>query len=184
LEIQLRGTTVDTQYDRLNVTGQAKMDGNVDVSLLGAFRPAPGNSFNILTAGSITGTFSASLPHISAGLVWNVAVSGTTLTLMAVAADYNHDGIVDAADYAVWRDSLGAHVTAYSGADGNGNGIVDQADYLVWKNNFGATAGGSSGSGSGASGAAGTVSEPGSFLLSALGAAIVLFSRNRRIRRC
>ena len=67
LELQLRGPTVDTQYDRLKVTGQAKMDGNIDVTLLGGFQPGPGNSFNILTAGSITGTFSALFPKSPLG---------------------------------------------------------------------------------------------------------------------
>lgn len=183
LEIQLRGTTVDTQYDRLNVTGQAKMDGNIDVSLLGTFLPGPGNSFNILTAGAITGTFAATLPKISAGLVWNVSVSSTALTLTVVAADYNHNGIVDAADYSVWRDNMGKTVTAYTNGDGDGNGMVNQNDYTIWKNNFGETAGGSSGSGSSVPGVAGVVPEPASCLLLAIGAAMALFFRNRAVRR-
>lgn len=51
--------------------------------------------------------------------------------------DYNGNGIVDAADYTVWLDSLGGSVAAGSGADGNSNGIIDQADYQFWKNRFG-----------------------------------------------
>src|SRR5262249_16806154 len=35
--------------------------------------------------------------------------------------DYNHNGVVDAADYTVWRDHLGANVAPYSGADGDGS---------------------------------------------------------------
>ena len=58
----------------------------------------------------------------------------------ALAGDFNGNGEVDAADYTVWRDSLGANVaTPYAGADGNGNGIIDQADYDVWLANFGMT---------------------------------------------
>jgi hypothetical protein len=53
--------------------------------------------------------------------------------------DYNSDGIVDAADYTVWRDKLGMTVLAFSNPDGSGNGLVDQADYDVWKSNFGNT---------------------------------------------
>jgi hypothetical protein len=59
--------------------------------------------------------------------------------------DYNGNGVVDAADYTVWRDALGANVVAYSSADGNGNGIVDQADYDVWKMHFGQTIAGAGG---------------------------------------
>jgi hypothetical protein len=53
------------------------------------------------------------------------------------AGDYNHDGNVDAADYAVWRDSLDQQVTFYTGADGTGDGMVSAADYDVWRANFG-----------------------------------------------
>lgn len=56
-----------------------------------------------------------------------------------IRGDYNQNGVVDAADYTVWRDSLGDSVPAFTGADGDGNGIVDQQDYLVWRTNFGAT---------------------------------------------
>ena len=52
-------------------------------------------------------------------------------------ADYNFDGVVDTADYTVWRDSLGS--TTQAEADGNGNGVVDQADYDLWAANLGAT---------------------------------------------
>ena len=57
--------------------------------------------------------------------------------------DYNHDGRVDAADYSVWRDSLGQTTNYFSGADGNGDGIVDENDYNVWKWHFGETMEGS-----------------------------------------
>lgn len=50
--------------------------------------------------------------------------------------DYNRDGLVDRADYGVWRANYGNTVSPYSGADGNGNGIIDAADYVVWANVF------------------------------------------------
>jgi O-glycosyl hydrolase/regulation of enolase protein 1 (concanavalin A-like superfamily) len=68
--------------------------------------------------------------------------------------DYNGNGVVDGADYTVWRDTLGqSGLTPYSGADGDGDGMVDSDDFLVWKANFGATVP-SPGSGSGAISAA------------------------------
>ncbi|MEX2169834.1 MAG: proprotein convertase P-domain-containing protein [Pirellulales bacterium] len=51
--------------------------------------------------------------------------------------DYDENNVVDAADYTVWRSTLGLSLTPYTGADGNGNGIVDEADRLVWMGNFG-----------------------------------------------
>ena len=69
--------------------------------------------------------------------------------------DYNRDGIVDAADYTVWRDTLGQTVAAGTGADSDGNGMIDQADYDNWVLDFGTTVGSSPGSG-----AAAAVPEP------------------------
>lgn len=49
--------------------------------------------------------------------------------------DYNKNSIVDAADYAVWRDTLGS--TTDLRADGIPNGTIDQADYDFWRARFG-----------------------------------------------
>lgn len=65
-------------------------------------------------------------------------VSGT------LAGDYNGDGLVDLADYTVWRNTLGNTVPNGTGADGNGDGLINTADYGEWKDNFGASLGGAS----------------------------------------
>jgi hypothetical protein len=78
----------------------------------------------------------------------------------AVPGDYNHNGVLDAADYTVWRDvldspnnmphdatpgkvdesdyyawesRLGNDTATPMVGDYNGNGIVDAADYTVWR---------------------------------------------------
>lgn len=62
-----------------------------------------------------------------------------------LAGDYNQDGVVDAADYAVWRDMLGlVGVTPGSGADGDLSGSITAADYDIWRQNFGESLGGQS----------------------------------------
>ena len=58
----------------------------------------------------------------------------------SLPGDYNGDGAVDAADYVVWRKTLGQAVTPFSGADGDGSGVVDTGDYATWRANFGASA--------------------------------------------
>jgi hypothetical protein len=66
-----------------------------------------------------------------------------------IPGDFNGNGVVDAADFTVWRDNLG---TAFD-LNGNGNesgmsaGVVDLADYAYWKAHFGEVAPGA-GSGS------------------------------------
>ena len=57
---------------------------------------------------------------------------------IAIPGDYNLGGRVDAADYVIWRKTLGqTGVTPYAGADGNGNGQIGPEDYNVWRSNFG-----------------------------------------------
>ena len=52
-----------------------------------------------------------------------------------LSGDYNGDGHVDAADYAVWRKSSGQSGIGLS-ADGSGNGTIGGEDYDVWRRNF------------------------------------------------
>jgi hypothetical protein len=59
-----------------------------------------------------------------------------------LAGDYNNDGVANAADYTVWRDTVGA-IGAILDADGNRNGIIDTGDYLLWKSYFANSANGS-----------------------------------------
>ena len=74
-----------------------------------------------------------------------LAFDGVALNALDVTpsflGDYSGNDIVDAADYAIWRDTIGS--TTALAADGSGNDLIDVADYDVWASNFGATAGGS-----------------------------------------
>jgi len=63
----------------------------------------------------------------------------------AIPGDFNHNGIVDAADYTVWRDSFGKTGPSLA-ADSDGNNSIDMADYNTWKSNFGRTSGSGSSS--------------------------------------
>jgi hypothetical protein len=60
------------------------------------------------------------------------------ISVPQLVGDYNQNGVVDAADYALWRKSQGQTGIALL-ADGDGNNVVNQADYYVWVNNFGRT---------------------------------------------
>jgi hypothetical protein len=52
--------------------------------------------------------------------------------------DYNLDGVVDSADYVIWRKNEGitSGATVTQG-DGDGNGMVDKTDYKVWREHYG-----------------------------------------------
>jgi hypothetical protein len=54
-----------------------------------------------------------------------------------LVGDYNSDGVVNLADYTVWRDNLGSTVVLPNDAT---PGVVDASDYENWKSNFGSMA--------------------------------------------
>ncbi|MEZ6103911.1 MAG: hypothetical protein R3E01_33645 [Pirellulaceae bacterium] len=68
-----------------------------------------------------------------------VYVDSSFATATYVEGEYNQNGVVDAADYTVWKDAFGS--TTNLDADGNQNCVIDAADYTIWKDNFGATLG-------------------------------------------
>ncbi len=61
----------------------------------------------------------------------------------AVPGDFSGDGMVDAADYTVWRDTLLNNATLVkflaSTGDFSGDGVVDGRDFIVWQGNLGAS---------------------------------------------
>jgi hypothetical protein len=65
-----------------------------------------------------------------------------TDVMMGLAGDYNNNGVVDAADYTVWRDHLGDLDETAINDNGDGGGIT-MSDYTYWKDNFGNTLQGS-----------------------------------------
>jgi cyclophilin family peptidyl-prolyl cis-trans isomerase len=180
LSIDLAGTTADTLYDQLNATSTAFLAGKLQVGTISGFTPALGNSFTVLNASSIIGSFATyDLPQLASGQAWKINQSGTSISLTVVEGDYNRNGVVDSGDYDVWRKQRGATgLTAYSGADGNGDGIVNDADLAVWRSNFGAIGGGVHGAGSGSL-VNSTLPEPSAIVL-ALGGLLVGGMRFRR----
>ena len=87
-------------------------------------------------------------------------VSITRIYAGRFLGDYNFDGIVNAADYTVWRDGLGQSGVDLAG-DGNLDGTVNEADYTIWREHFGQVV--PAGGGAGASSTA--VPEPSAFVL-------------------
>lgn len=123
--------------------------------------PVTGGVKKIVIGGSATGTIPSGMIQYGA---YDAPVSvgiptGADADAMIVVSggpplpgDYNGNGIVDAADYVVWRKNVGQSNTLPGDVS---PGSVDASDYNVWRSNFGATAGGSPDSSSQQIGAAG-----------------------------
>ena len=100
-------------------------------------------AFDALLDTAVAGLFSA---------VYTVSLSGEDLpgeqtqqltvnlvgeVTASTPGDYNGDGLVNAADYSVWRDTRGS--TTLLAADGDGDGEIDDDDYVVWTGGYNAT---------------------------------------------
>ena len=111
--------------------------------------------------------------------VSDAIVTGTvTYPIVAgVQGDYNNNGTVDAADYILWRKTLGSTTDLRANGDNTGNSenVIDAADYAFWRGRFGNPAG----SGAFESGAQ-PVPEPTSILLCIIGAVLWKWLWSRR----
>jgi hypothetical protein len=130
LNVQIAGPSQATEHDHLIVDGVAAISGTLNVSLsnllASGFTPQPGDVYELMTYTERGGTFSS--VNLPAGFAWQLDYGATSLTLSlpGLAGDYNRDGVVNAADYNVWRDGLG---TVYA-----------PGHYQVWADNYGAAA--------------------------------------------
>ena len=107
-----------------------------------------------------------------------LAVEGVVAAVAptVLPGDFNNDGVVDAADYTIWRNHFGDETEDGINNAGDGQNGVDLADYEIWKQHFG-----SSNLGSGSLTRA-PVPEPTTFGLFVSGLASVLAALARRRR--
>lgn len=125
----------------LNIDRDATTSVYIDGALFGSNTTSAGSldgAFNFRLFNDGTGTYSAGagfsnlmLDEFSAWsrLLTNdeIAFLSSSAIAIGLAGDFNHNGIVDGADYVVWRKGLGSTFT--------------QNDYNTWRTNFGATDG-------------------------------------------
>jgi T5SS/PEP-CTERM-associated repeat protein len=133
-QIEIGGTTAGSQFDTLDITGRATLDGTLDVSLVDGFTPVINNAFEIIHAdfGIFGGFDTLSLPPLPDGRAWAIIYTGLGVFLQVQSAvipgDFNNDGVVDTADYVVWRKTDGA-----------------PAGYNLWRTHFGQSTGNGAG---------------------------------------
>ncbi|UCG16914.1 MAG: S-layer family protein [Phycisphaerales bacterium] len=145
LEIEIAGLTQTSEYDLLSVSGVASVAGGLDVIIsTNGFAPAPGDSFQILTAGSVVGQFDTVnatnlSPYLSMGVIYTV--TDVTLNMVGVVpGDCDLDGDADLDDYADMETCLlgpgGGIGPACACFDFDDNGDVDLGDFAEFQTVF------------------------------------------------
>ena len=136
LRIRLGGTAATSEYDRLIITGQAELAGELDVRLKDSFNPELGDIFDIVRyLGGHAGQFDpVYLPTLDEGLEWNVSYDYNRVRLTVVEeqpcpGDLNGDGVVNLSDLAQLLGNYGTTSGAqYEDGDLDGDGDVDLSD--------------------------------------------------------
>ncbi|MBN2561627.1 MAG: hypothetical protein JXQ75_11925 [Phycisphaerae bacterium] len=103
MKVEIGGLTQGTGFDYLDVSGSASLAGTLEVELIGAFEPSAGDTFEILTAASVTGAFdTVDLTGFPQELDPLVTYTATSVVLMVMPAlkpgDMNCDGALDGLD--------------------------------------------------------------------------------------
>ena len=182
LYIELFGTALNA-YDRLVVDGVAIVDGFLsldidDISPGVPFVPSLGNTFNIISATSVTGTFdTVDVSGMPEGLAFRVNYLANAVQLEVVnkpffSADFDEDGDVDSTDLSIWKNAFDLNQLG----DADGDNDSDGADFLKWQQQYGsvpAVAVASPGSAA--------VPEPSVFALLAFAAAGIAAARRREL---
>jgi hypothetical protein len=174
LAIEIGGPSPGSQHDRVNITGNATLGGELQLALVSGFVPSASETFTILSAAGLSGTFN----NVATGQRL-IVIDGSgsflvhygpessfdqnqiVLADFQLTGDFNRDGIVDAADYVVWRRGLA-------------DGTMEPEDYDAWTANFGAPA---AGAGAASSALREAVPEPSSLILLLLAVLAVGFRR-------
>jgi hypothetical protein len=134
------GGTVSNGYQLTITTGEGTIyyttDGTTDPRLIGGgvnLSPAVKSYSGPIT---ITGTTTVKARLLTAGGQWSGIVEAT-FVVPGQPGDYDVNGMVDQADYLVWRANFGTTVPLGTLGDGTNDGVVDTADYIVWRKNVG-----------------------------------------------
>jgi sugar lactone lactonase YvrE len=107
-------------------------DGNIIVSVLGSTNPPDNNGalYRFDTNGNPLGTIQSGL-HPIGGIDWSPSAE------TAVGNYDGIDIQTGPLDYNKWKADFDKLVAKGNGADGNGDGVVDAADYVIWRANLG-----------------------------------------------
>jgi Aspartyl protease len=156
------GGDLPGQYDQIVVDGSMTLAGTLNVSLVNSFVPSVNDTFVLfdITASNFEFGGAFSVENLPAGYQWDLEYTENQVLLTVLSAglagDFNEDGVVDGADYVMWRKQNGPAL-----------------DYTDWVENFGSPQSGGGGGGLGG------VPEPSAAVLMLLAICGCALSRKR-----
>ncbi len=194
LNVDITGATAGTQYDQVSEHGTVTLGGAGLNINLGSYSPTGAETFNLIdNAGSqpvsgvfgaingMAGTYNEGAAVTLGSATYHITYAGGAnhndveligaAVPMGVPGDFNGNGVVDMADYVLWRNG-GPLQNEISDV-----GTVTAQDYDDWRSHFGNTSGSGSGSALRSSSA---VPEPTSALLALFGVAALLVNSRKR----
>ncbi len=139
--IEIGGLTAGSEHDRLDITGNATLDGTLKLDITDEFDPMVGDTFVVMTFASRTGTFaSIDAPCLPAGTVLQVSISDTQVIVQvsdALIGDADCDCALSGLDLEAFILALtdpAAYQATYTNCSGldsvdmNGDSFVDGRD--------------------------------------------------------
>ncbi len=133
--VEIGGTNVGTEYDRLVVTGTANLDGRISITRLETQPLIIGASFTVLTAGTVSGTFGTveviGMPPARDFIVTYTPTSVVVTIAEGCPADWNGDEGVDDLDIAAFFSDF-----EQGNADVNLDDGVDDLDIAAFFASF------------------------------------------------
>jgi hypothetical protein len=129
LNLSVSGTNIAT----LGTTALTFTPTNWNIPQRVIFRPVDNHVINADQVVNITVSVVAALSDDTYDPVAPKIFVATVRNDDFVAADYDHNGLVEQADYTTWRANYGGTANNTLAADGNGNGAVDAGDYVFWR---------------------------------------------------
>lgn len=130
--VDISGTAIG-QRDRVQVSTSASLAGTLQVNLIGGFIPSPGQEFQIITAGSVSGTF-ADLSGAGSGYLEAIYDASTVKLRYCQPCDANCDGNSNGRDISAFVNILigGATPCGTCAGDANRDASINFADVAAF----------------------------------------------------
>lgn len=159
-DVEIGSNVTASGADRFIVNGSGTASltgGTLNISRINGYSPTINDTLTILQGGG-GASLTAAAVTLAGDPGWSLISNATQIQLkylgaVGVSGDYNNNGVVDAADYVLWRNGGPLQNDPTPG--------VQASDYTYWRSRFGATAG----AGAGVSANVSAVPEPSSLVL-------------------